>query len=475
VTQPDPAFEALLEHLKTSRGFDFTGYKRSSLMRRVDRRMAQVGITGYADYLDHLELHGDEFTALFNTILINVTGFFRDPEAWEYLSKEVLPGLLAATASTQPLRVWSAGCASGEEAYSLTMLFADEGLLDRVHVVATDISRAAIERGRAACYRDWSFRALDTPLVERHFRSQGRLRVVNDALRKRVVFKQLNLATDAYPSLTTDIGAFALVFCRNVLMFLDSDTIAAIAGRLYASLLPGGWLITGPSDPNLSAYADFEVHLTPAGLMYQRPLEARVVRPLARLSSLPPGAAAGLVHVSVPPIVLASEPALLPLESFGFSNDVPLLGALPVTVPDAARDVRAAWNQLGAQVALALCSDALTRSTNELELHHLHALLLWELQRVAEAAAAMRRVLYLDRSSAIAHFGLAALLERLQDPRSARRSYLNVLSCCEKLAPELALPLGDGISVAGLRSAATRGLARIEAAADGGGGRGSVP
>jgi two-component system CheB/CheR fusion protein len=90
VTDPDPAFEALLEHIRSTRGFDFIGYKRSSLMRRVDRRMAQVGVADYGDYIERLELHADEFTALFNTILINVTGFFRDPQAWEVLREQVL-------------------------------------------------------------------------------------------------------------------------------------------------------------------------------------------------------------------------------------------------------------------------------------------------------------------------------------------------------------------------------------------------
>jgi two-component system CheB/CheR fusion protein len=112
MSQPDPAFEALLEHLKANRGFDFTGYKRTSLTRRVDRRMAQVGVGDYPDYLDHLELHADEFTALFNTILINVTGFFRDPEAWRVLQEQVLPTMLAAKAPGVPLRMWCAGCAS---------------------------------------------------------------------------------------------------------------------------------------------------------------------------------------------------------------------------------------------------------------------------------------------------------------------------------------------------------------------------
>ena len=118
----DPDFEALLLHLKESRGFDFTGYKRSSLMRRVDRRMAQVAVSGYPDYLDYLEVHPDEFVALFNTILINVTGFFRDSDTWEYLRAEVLGPLLATKSPDAAIRVWSAGCASGEEAYTLAIV-----------------------------------------------------------------------------------------------------------------------------------------------------------------------------------------------------------------------------------------------------------------------------------------------------------------------------------------------------------------
>src|SRR4051794_41933517 len=106
MNQPDPAFEALLEHLKVSRGFDFTGYKRTSLMRRVDRRMGQVGVGDYADYLDYLELHADEFTALFNTILINVTGFYRDTEAWRGVEGQGVAALAAQEGPRGALRGW---------------------------------------------------------------------------------------------------------------------------------------------------------------------------------------------------------------------------------------------------------------------------------------------------------------------------------------------------------------------------------
>src|SRR5262245_48939046 len=123
--EPDTQFEALVKHLRETRGFDFTAYKRSTLMRRVRKRMLQVGIEAYSDYVDYLEVHQDEFAELFNTILINVTAFFRDGPAWEYLAKEIVPRVLDQSKTESPIRVWCAGCASGEEAYSIAIMLAE--------------------------------------------------------------------------------------------------------------------------------------------------------------------------------------------------------------------------------------------------------------------------------------------------------------------------------------------------------------
>src|SRR3982751_5316014 len=119
----DPSgFERILEYLRQTRGFDFTSYKPTSLMRRVRKRMQTVDVPEYDQYLDYLQVHPDEFAALFNTILINVTSFFRDPEVWEALRTSVVPEL---TKDGGPIRVWSAGCASGQEAYSAAIMLAE--------------------------------------------------------------------------------------------------------------------------------------------------------------------------------------------------------------------------------------------------------------------------------------------------------------------------------------------------------------
>ncbi|HEV2430271.1 MAG TPA: CheR family methyltransferase, partial [Burkholderiales bacterium] len=117
----DAQFEGLLQFLEQQRGIDFTGYKRPSLMRRVRRRMHTLEAKTFEDYRDYLEVHPDEFALLFNTILINVTSFFRDPEAFRALCTEVFPHILAGRSASTPVRVWVPGCATGEEAYSVAM------------------------------------------------------------------------------------------------------------------------------------------------------------------------------------------------------------------------------------------------------------------------------------------------------------------------------------------------------------------
>jgi two-component system, chemotaxis family, CheB/CheR fusion protein len=121
----DPAFEHLLEYIRDSRGFDYTSYKRPSLMRRVQKRLDAVGAESFGAYEALLAGDGAEFAHLFNTILINVTGFFRDSEAWDYLGREVIPLLLEKRSGASPIRVWSAGCATGEEAYTVAIQLAE--------------------------------------------------------------------------------------------------------------------------------------------------------------------------------------------------------------------------------------------------------------------------------------------------------------------------------------------------------------
>lgn len=255
MSEPDPAFESLLVHLRTNRGFDFTGYKRASLVRRVDRRMAQVGASSYTEYLDHLELHAEEFTALFNTILINVTGFFRDLEAWEHLRDEVLPAMLAASGPTEPVRVWSAGCASGEEAYTLAIVLAEllgpTAFRDRVKIYATDVDEEALNHARLGSYTPREVRGVPAELLERYFVETGGRFVFRKDLRRSVIFGRNDLVQDA------PISRIDLLVCRNTLMYLTAETQARILGRFHFALAGSGVLFLGRAEMLLSHGALF--------------------------------------------------------------------------------------------------------------------------------------------------------------------------------------------------------------------------
>ncbi len=171
--ETDEELEQLLGFLRDARGFDFTGYKRSSLGRRIRKRMSDVEAETYADYRDRLETNADEFNALFNTILINVTSFFRDPDAWTFLQREVVPELLADTAADEEIRVWSAGCSSGEEAYSLAIMFAEamgvEEALNRVKIYATDVDEEALRDARSGLYTAKALEPLSPELRDTYF------------------------------------------------------------------------------------------------------------------------------------------------------------------------------------------------------------------------------------------------------------------------------------------------------------------
>jgi two-component system CheB/CheR fusion protein len=256
VTQPDPQFEALLLYLKEARGFDLTGYKRSSLMRRVGRRMAQINVPDSADYLDYLEVHPEEFTALFNTILINVTGFFRDNEAWDYLRNDVLPTLLAAKDPDAPLRVWSAGCASGEEAYSLAMMLTEvlgpDEFRHRVKIYATDVDEEGLTQARHASYTERDIRGLSPEYLEKYFESNGGRYAFRKDLRRSVIFGRNDLVQDA------PISRIDLLVCRNALMYFNAETQARILSRFHFALTGGGVLFLGKAEMLLS-HADLFV------------------------------------------------------------------------------------------------------------------------------------------------------------------------------------------------------------------------
>ena len=242
--------DRLLEYLKRTRAFDFSAYKRGSLMRRVEKRMQMVGIASFGDYTDYLEVHPDEFVQLFDVILINVTAFFRDESAWEYLREQIVPGMLDGARNHDPLRIWSAGCASGEETYSLVMLLAEalgrDQFRARVKIYATDVDEPALNQARAASYSEKDLQAVPESLRHKYFTQESDRYVFDKELRRSVIFGRHDLIQDA------PISRVSLLVCRNSLMYFNTEAQSRILARFHFALGEHGVLFLGKAEMLLS-------------------------------------------------------------------------------------------------------------------------------------------------------------------------------------------------------------------------------
>ncbi|HEV7887299.1 MAG TPA: CheR family methyltransferase [Acidimicrobiales bacterium] len=255
VTADVGPLEGLLHYLKSDRGFDFTGYKRPSLERRIAKRMHEVRCESFGDYHDFLEVHPDEFTALFNTILINVTSFFRDGPTWEGL-RALLPSLLEEGGDNRPVRVWSAGCASGEEAYTLAILLAEalgvRAFQRRVKIYGTDVDDDALELARAGRYTARDVQSMPEDLRSKYFLADGPGFVFRRDLRRNLIFGRHDMIKDA------PISRLDLLACRNVLMYFNSEVQGRIIDSFNFALRDDGLLVLGRAETLLGNQHGFE-------------------------------------------------------------------------------------------------------------------------------------------------------------------------------------------------------------------------
>jgi two-component system CheB/CheR fusion protein len=242
----DPQLESLLEYVRDARGFDFTGYKRPSLARRITKRVEAVGAGDYESYRQYLEHHQDEFAQLFNTILINVTSFFRDEVAWEYLAGEVVPQVLDGRGGEEALRVWSTGCASGEEAFTIAIVLAEalgeEAFRRRVKIYATDIDEDALSEGRHATYSAKAVEPVPQALREKYFDRQNSSYVFRSDLRRSVIFGRHDLLQDP------PISKVDLLISRNTLMYFNHEAQTHILRQFHFALRDSGFLFLGKAE-----------------------------------------------------------------------------------------------------------------------------------------------------------------------------------------------------------------------------------
>lgn len=249
--------EALLDHLFVRTGLDFRLYARRAVARRLQHILVQEGLPSVAALLARTAAEEDAAAAALATRLCTpVTSLFRDPPFWTALRRDVLPRLRGL-----PLvRAWSAGCATGEEAFSLAIVFREEGVAGPVRIYATDVDEPALARARAGWlpvshmpeYTQNYLRGGGTSSLSAYYSAGASAATLVPSIRRDIVFSRHNLATDA------PFHAFDLVLCRNVLIYFSPETAAIVLGRLVRALAPGGLLVLGPVDLPLARALELE-------------------------------------------------------------------------------------------------------------------------------------------------------------------------------------------------------------------------
>ncbi|MDZ7599735.1 MAG: chemotaxis protein CheB [Desulfobacterales bacterium] len=310
VAQPDPsresktqsALEKVFILLRTQTGHDFSLYKKSTIYRRVERRMGLHQIDKIATYVRFLRENPQETELLFKELLIGVTSFFRDPPAWEQLKDEVIPALLAARPQGGVLRAWTPGCSTGEEAYSLAMVFKEA--LERVkpagnfslQIFATDLDRDAIDRARAGVYPANIAADISAERLRRFFVQDEHGYRVGKEIREMVVFAPQNVIMD--PPFTK----LDLLICRNLLIYLDQGMQKKLIPLFHYSLNPGGVLFLGSAE-TIGAFTDLFAPLAGKTRFYRRLDSALRAEPVEFPSSFVP---------NLPGAATAQPPARIP-------------------------------------------------------------------------------------------------------------------------------------------------------------------
>jgi chemotaxis protein methyltransferase CheR len=448
------ALDDALSYFSAQTGLVFPGGRRRDFDAGLLRVMARHNLLQIDEMAERIRLDARLLDELVAELVVHETYFFREPAQFEAIRRRVLPQWQAERGAQAVFNIWSAGCATGEEPYSLAILLEQEGLLDRCRIRATDISPAALARARAATYSDWSFRGTTAASDPRYFRRRGGRFCLEARLRDRVAFEVLNLMAGPYPR-TPGGGGFDLILCRNVLIYFDAVTMAQVAGWLFEALNDGGWLIVAPADPPLWDRAPFDVVTTPEGIFYRKPS--------ARLAAPPP-------HVRRPPVgpletarprgaldaASRQTPAGHGQRKAGPSSE---LAGEP---PDCLVQIRLLANSAGSAGAERLAAAAAARHPMVAEIHYLHAVLLLDLNRWDEAQAAVQQVLYLDRNLAAAPLLLGSILRRRGDLAGALRAYRAALACCAGRSADDIAELTDGDRIGRLAALATAEIATLE-------------
>lgn len=422
-------------------------------------RLTATGLAGFGEYYELLRSRGgaQELSRLIELLTIHETAFFRSRSHFDMLARWIVPELLDRNAGSRALRFWSAGCSTGQEAYSIAI-----SLLEsvpafepwQVEILATDISTQALETARAGVYSQRSVRSIDPLLLDRYFERCAEGYRVCDRLRRLVRFEYLNLVREPFP--LAALRPCDAIFCENVTIYFKVESTRRVIRNFRDTLREGGYLFLGYSETLWNISDDFELREIGDSFVYQKtahgargdapPSALAPISPAARAAPpLPPPSEPGRRVVREQPVCSARNPTALEeavalYDSRRYEEALLAVEGVLVAVPRDPRahllaaKLRADREEVGP--ALRHCRKALEAEPLLEEGHFLMGVLLMRAGENREAGDALSRVIYLNASghrAALAHFHLAGLRTDDNDRAAAAREYRNALRLLERL------------------------------------------
>lgn len=422
---------------------------------------------------------------LVNALTIGESHFFRNSGQFDALYTHVLPEIIERRKSLRTLRIWSAGCAGGQEPYSIAMMLRE--LLPDVDdwaitILGTDINTAALDQAQQAVYSDWAFReARALRLRDRYFRPAGKRYALCPEVQRMVTFAQLNLADGAYPTFQTNTTFMDLILCRNVTIYFSPAMTRSVIARFYDALVEGGWLAVGHSEHSVTTYQQFQVRNYANAILYQRTGEPGMpVEDWDWLKPAPTPTAAPTF--SPPPFEVKPDTQLgetgatsAPLAQEAPDNDQPFERAKELLAyghSEEARDLLTnhlstapddpsgcsllcqAYANLGNWTqAETWCQRAIDLDQLQQDPYYTLALVLQHQEHLEQALAAMKKVVYLDNQSVRGHYGLANLYYSLGQLPQALKSLDNAQRLIAGQPEHSVLPGTGGLTAGHLRQA----------------------
>ena len=475
--------DEVAELIAARTGLHFPPERRGDLKRGLSAAASEFEFNDIASFLNWISssaLTSKEIDIVASYLTVGETYFFRDKESLEVLRQTILPNLIHARQDDRRLKIWSAGCCTGEEPYTIAILLSELlPDLDRwnITLLATDINHRFLSKASHGVYSDWSFRNTPEQLRTRYFnkRNDGRFEVIAP-VKKMVTFARLNLAEGAFPSQDNGTDAMDAIFCRNVLMYLTPHHRQAIGRNFYSSLAESGWLLTSPSDTLQELIPPFEiVHCSGVLLCQKRAPSIEHAFPSTPCSDIQPApywttTAATLtrsdsyrqdaheeyehlftVGTAVAPIIDPVDddvPASYEQDAYsGIASQ--LTTALCQDQADEQAlilQARSCADQGKLAEALVWCDKAIAQRRTNPFTYHLRATILQELGDLDEALRSLQKSLYLDPNFAIAHFMSAAVTRQLRMFEASEKHFENARLLLATHLPEDILPGSDGMT-----------------------------